>query len=147
MAPKADGAWNLHTQSDGLPLDFFVLFSSFSSVVGNPGQGSYAAANGFLEAMAHHRRARGLPALVVNWGLLNEVGYVARNARVEALMRQHGIIGLHPAEATAILGRLLQSSATQMCVFKLDWRKWSGGFSTNAVPPRFSEVRDGIARG
>jgi acyl transferase domain-containing protein/thioesterase domain-containing protein/acyl carrier protein len=140
MAPKADGAWNLHAQSDGLPLDFFVLFSSFSSVVGNPGQGSYAAANGFLEAMAHHRRARGLPALVVNWGLLNEVGYVARNARVKELMRQHGVIGLRPAEATAILGRLLQSSATQMCVFKLDWRKWSGAFPTDAVPPRFSEI-------
>jgi acyl transferase domain-containing protein len=66
LAPKAAGAWNLHCLTEHLPLDFFVCYSSLTSVLGIAGQGSYAAANAFLDALASFRRARGLPALTIN---------------------------------------------------------------------------------
>jgi hypothetical protein len=66
MAPKVAGAWHLHRLTDA--LDFFVLFSSMASVFGTPGQGNYAAANGFLDGLAHFRRARGQAGLSINWG-------------------------------------------------------------------------------
>ena len=74
MAPKVEGAWNLHLLTRELPLDYFVLFSSMASQMGNPGQANYAAANAFLDSLAHYRRARELPALTVNWGALADVG-------------------------------------------------------------------------
>ena len=78
LAPKVAGAWNLHQLTSHEELDFFVLFSSVASVFGSPGQGSYAAANRFLDTLAHYRRARGLPGLSVNWGAWAETGMAAR---------------------------------------------------------------------
>lgn len=78
-APKADGAWNLHQETQHDQLDFFVLFSSRTSQLGGSAIGSYAAANEFLNGLARARRARGLPALSVNWGAVTEVGIAARD--------------------------------------------------------------------
>jgi aryl carrier-like protein len=86
-APKIEGTWNLHnsTLAIGANLDFFVLFSSISGVIGQPGQANYAGANTFLDAFVQYRTALGLPASVVDIGAVQEVGYVARN---EALLRR-----------------------------------------------------------
>ncbi len=140
MAPKVAGAWNLHTRTANLELDFFVLFSSVSAVIGNAGQSSYAAANCFLDALAHHRHGCGLPALVVNWGMLSDVGYVSRTDGLEAVLRHHGLSGFTSAEATAILGRLLQSSTAQVGVFRVRWQKGADSLGGLANSPRFAEL-------
>src|SRR5262249_3656105 len=72
MAPKVNGAWNLHELTLNKQLDFFILYSSAASLLGSPGQGNYVAANAFLDAFAHYRRAKGQPATSINWGVFSE---------------------------------------------------------------------------
>src|SRR5262249_40347498 len=78
---KTAGSWNLHELSARHPLEFFVLVSSFASLLPSPGQGSYAAANAFVDALAHARAARGLPGQAVNWGPWAGGGMAAEMAR------------------------------------------------------------------
>jgi polyketide synthase 5 len=82
-APKVHGAWNLHQATSTLPLDWFCLFSSAVGLLGSPGQGAYAAANGWLDAFARWRRTQGLPATGIGWALWAEVGRAAE-VRAEA---------------------------------------------------------------
>jgi polyketide synthase 5 len=73
-APKVFGIWNLHIATAGQPLDWFCSFSSAAAMVGSPGQGAYAAANSWLDAFTHWRRARGLPATAIAWGAWAQIG-------------------------------------------------------------------------
>jgi NADPH:quinone reductase-like Zn-dependent oxidoreductase/acyl carrier protein len=132
LAPKAAGGWALHRASEGRPLDFFVLFSSMVAIFGGAGQANYAAANAGLDALAHYRRAQGLPALSVNWGPWAEAGMAARlDAREHRRWAQQGIGSMKPAQALAALERLLASGAAQGAVLPIDWnvmaRSWAGG--------------------
>jgi acyl transferase domain-containing protein/phospholipid N-methyltransferase len=137
--PKMIGAWNLHLQTKDLPLDYFVLFSSFSSVLGIAGQGSYAAANAFLDMLVHYRRALGLPALTVNWGPVADVGWLARHAHVNDRLFRQGADALTADVALEVLGRLLPSGRTQVAV--VDFEEQGPQFATSdTIPARFRDL-------
>ncbi len=140
LAPKMTGAWNLHTQTRSDPLDFFVMYSSFASLFGNPGQSNYAAANAFLDALANWRKDRGLPALTVNWGAIADVGVVARSSELQRHFSRLGIEPLRTARALAILGQLLQGTSARAGVSPpLLWSRLSQFFPT-VNSPRFSSL-------
>lgn len=124
VQPKAYGAWLLHERTRDLPLDCFVMYSSVSSIFGNPAQGNYGAANTFLDSLAYHRRAQGLPALTLNWGVLGGEGYVARNERVAEFLARQGTTELTPGEVMQIMEASLTASATQVMAIRVDWAKW-----------------------
>ncbi|WP_348262267.1 SDR family NAD(P)-dependent oxidoreductase [Telmatobacter sp. DSM 110680] len=140
LAPKAIGAWNLHTALAKVHLDHFVLFSSISALIGTPGQGNYAAANSFLDALAHHRRSLGLPALSINWGALGQVGILARNSTLAKQLSSSGLYPFSPEQATEMLGKLLQRNITQIGFVHADWQKLFGKKVGSPVSPRFSDV-------
>jgi amino acid adenylation domain-containing protein len=140
LAPKMTGAWNLHTQTLGRDLDHFILFSSLSSVLGHAGQGNYAAANAFLDALAHYRRALGLPGMTLNWGALAEVGYIARRRALNDRLERQGVLGIPTRQALAMLERAIQRDATQLGVMRVDWSRWSRAGLTGPLPPRFAHL-------
>jgi acyl transferase domain-containing protein/NADP-dependent 3-hydroxy acid dehydrogenase YdfG/acyl carrier protein len=124
MAPKALGAWVLDRHTRSLALDWFVLFSSISAWVGNPGQGNYVAANTFLDALAQHRRAEGLPAISVSWGAVADVGMVAENPVAAATLARVGIRPLPIASVTGALASIIRWNAGNLCIADIDWARW-----------------------
>lgn len=122
LRPKVAGTWNLHELTAGLPLDFFILFSSIAALLPSAGQASYAAANAFLDALAHARHRSGLPALSINWGPWAEVGMavaIDEGSRLTA----SGIKPLRPRDALAALGRAFSIADPQAIVMALDPRR------------------------
>ncbi len=111
IGPKVIGAQHLDAATRDRSLDYFVLFSSATTFIGNPGQGSYVAANGFMEGLARQRRRRGLPALAVAWGAIGDVGMLARNKAVmEGLA---GRVGVTPMEARRCLDLMAEALGSQ----------------------------------
>jgi acyl transferase domain-containing protein/NADPH:quinone reductase-like Zn-dependent oxidoreductase/thioesterase domain-containing protein/acyl carrier protein len=144
-APKVLGAWHLDRLTREDSLDYFVMFSSASTVIGNPGQGNYVAANHFLGALAQHRQRRGLPALTIDWGMLTEIGYVARNTEVIAHLARRGIEGLKPDEALEALFDLFGDDAPHTVVARLDLGKAVALLGNREIPQRLSEMGTGGA--
>jgi acyl transferase domain-containing protein/NADPH:quinone reductase-like Zn-dependent oxidoreductase/surfactin synthase thioesterase subunit/NAD(P)-dependent dehydrogenase (short-subunit alcohol dehydrogenase family)/acyl carrier protein len=121
MAPKTRGAVNLHEATRRDFLDFFVMYSSISAVIGTPGQANYAAANSFLDGFAARLRAEGVPATSINWGALHDVGILARatpEQRRKILGR--GVRPMEKARALSILERALLSERAQVIAADLD---------------------------
>ncbi|MGK7876652.1 MAG: SDR family NAD(P)-dependent oxidoreductase [Xenococcaceae cyanobacterium] len=122
LAPKVMGGWHLHTLTLDMPLDFFVVFSSIAGLLGNPGQANHAAANAFLDALAHHRRSLGLPGLSINWGVVSEVGAGASKEMGDRL-KNKAMGTITPSQGLAVVEELLSSRATQVGVIPMDWSK------------------------
>ncbi|GMV90393.1 MAG: hypothetical protein AMXMBFR82_01710 [Candidatus Hydrogenedentota bacterium] len=136
---KVAGAWNLHRAFADAELDFFVLFSSAASMFGSVGQGNYAAANAYLDALAACRRAKGLPALSINWGPWAEVGMAAQPDRGGRLAQQ-GIASIDPDEGLAAFGMLLGRDVAQVGVVDADWPALQSLFDTGEGTPFLSNV-------
>jgi acyl transferase domain-containing protein/acyl carrier protein len=125
MAPKVSGAWNLHEATLGLPLGFFVMFSSAASALGSPGQSGYAAANAFMDALAQHRHACGLPALSINWGAWTKGGMAAgMSQRAAARWAEHGLGAMSAADALALFADALRRDDAQVMLVEMDWRSY-----------------------
>uniref|UniRef100_UPI003BABA70F SDR family NAD(P)-dependent oxidoreductase n=1 Tax=Stappia sp. TaxID=1870903 RepID=UPI003BABA70F len=105
LAPKVTGASLLDRLTRSDPVERFVLFSSATTLVGNPGQANYVAANGFLEGLAAARRHAGLPGLAVAWGAISDAGFLARNADVGDLLSRK--LGRHALRAEEALDGLI----------------------------------------
>ena len=124
LAPKVKGAWNLHQQTNHIDLDFFVCFSSIAAVVGWAGQSNYAAANAFMDGLAHHRRAQGKSALSINWGPWGGSGMAANlDERDIQRMNDAGMEALSPEQGLAALSQLLAYRVPQAGVFDLNWSR------------------------
>ena len=140
LAPKVLGAQLLHAKTQQLPLDFFVLFSSATTLFGNPGQGSYVAANSAIESLAIYRRNAGLAATCVRWGAIDDVGFLARNERLkDALQHRMGGAALQSGAALDEMEKMLLLNQSGLGVMELDWRALAR-FLPTAASPRFSDL-------
>ena len=143
MAPKAHGAWILHQQTRSIPLDLFVLFSSATTWMGNPGQGNYVAANAFLDGLAQHRRAEGLAATSISWGALADVGMLATNAQAAEHLSRMGIHAFPVASATEALSHVLAWDPAMLAVMDIDWTRWRQVQPAAARCPRLARLLGG----
>src|SRR6185312_449904 len=121
LAPKVSGSWNLHQLTAHLPLDFFVLFSSIASVMVNGGQGNYVAANAFVDALAHFRRARGLPATSINWGPWGNVGMALNVKNIDHRLAREGLQAIEAREGMDLFARILREEPVQILAVSIDW--------------------------
>jgi acyl transferase domain-containing protein/acyl carrier protein len=145
MRPKVRGTWLLHEETRNLPLDFFVLFSTGSALLGSAGQGNYSAANAFLDGIAHYRRALGLAATTINWGAWSDVGMAAALGEPgRRRWRELGLDLISPAEGIHALERILGEDVVQVAVLPFDWARFVQR-SERVVRPILARVAVGHA--
>lgn len=141
LIPKVRGGWNLHTLTREMALDHFVLYSSVTTYIGNPGQANYVAANAWLEGLGCMRRAEGLPVTCIGWGPIGDAGYLTRNQEVkDSLASRLGAEPLCVEMALQMLGRALSAPQSNVSI---------GDFQFNALArllpsaqgPRFMTLR------
>lgn len=125
--PKVYGSWLLHEYTKSLELDFFILKSSLLSLLGSAGQGNYAASNTFLDSLAAHRRAKGLPATAINWSAWSGGGLATfSGARGEAMWSSLGVKFVSPALAMQAFDKLMHRDVDQIAVAIADWPTYAG---------------------
>ncbi|MYW58228.1 SDR family NAD(P)-dependent oxidoreductase, partial [Streptomyces sp. SID8370] len=148
LHPKAHTAWHLHTHTQTHPLTHFLLYSSLSGLTGTPGQANYAAANTFLDALAHHRHTQGQPATSLAWGLWDE-----RSALTEKLgeadlarMARDGVLPLSNDEGLALFDAALAGRQPLAVGAGLDLAALRARARAGSLPPLFRELT-GVSRG
>ncbi|MDT3443225.1 type I polyketide synthase [Pseudofrankia sp. BMG5.37] len=122
MRPKVDAAWNLHELTGVADPPLLALFSSVAATLGNGGQGNYAAANAFLDALAHHRHALGLPAVSIAWGLWEPSSGMTQNLDAAGLARLHrsGIEAMPADGALSLFDAALELGAAHVVAARFD---------------------------
>ncbi|BBX92836.1 type I polyketide synthase [Mycolicibacterium boenickei] len=140
-SPKVYGAWNLHEATTGQPLDWFCSFSSAAALVGSPGQGAYAAANSWLDAFAHWRKAQGLPATAIAWGAWSEIGQGQNLAQDEAM-------AIQPDDGAYAFDALLRHDRTHTGYAPVAGAPWLASFAkTRPFAEAFRNLDKGRAGG
>ena len=136
--PKVYGSWLLHEYTKSLELDFFILKSSLLSLLGSAGQGNYTASNAFLDSLAAHRRAAGLPATAINWSAWSGGGLATvSGARGEAMWSSLGVKFVSPALAMQAFDKLMHRDVDQIAVAIADWPTYAGRVGK---PPFLAEL-------
>ncbi len=144
MAPKLKGTWNLHMLTQDMPLDFFTLFSSGASLLGSTGQGNYAAANAFMDGLAHYRRLRGLPAVSINWGAWSEAGMATTSTQIQRQLVKDGMQPIGLVQGMEILEQVLEQSPVQIGVLPIDWTKFVQHFMGSEKPAFLERLLNGV---
>jgi NADPH:quinone reductase-like Zn-dependent oxidoreductase/acyl carrier protein len=146
LAPKSDAAWYLHELTQHMDLSTFVLFSSAAGVLGSPGQGNYAAANAFLDALAAHRRAQGLPATSVAWGLWEQASGITGDLSEADLSRmtRSGVKALSSEEGLELFDTTFNADEALMLPAPLDLKALRAKARTGVLPALFSELVRGV---
>ena len=134
LAPKIAGAENLDRLVRGEKLDYFVMYSSVTTLVGNPGQANYVAANAYMEGLARRRRHKGLPALAIGWGPILDVGVVAQDERLQSgLQRLTGVTGMLAREALALMEQALEQPGASPELAVMTISPSEGSFSSDRL--------------
>ncbi len=144
MHSKVAGSLALHRLSTTYALDFFLLFSSVAHVMGSAGQANYASANGFVAALAHARRARGLPASVIHWGPWADVG-MASAERLHRKIVQSGLLLLAPETALATLADALADGHAETLISRFDWSRVAAYLGDRVALPLLSDLLGSLA--
>lgn len=145
LSPKVEGAWNLHLLTRDLPLSFFVLFSSLAGTIGSASQGAYAAGNAFLDGLAAHRRALGLPGSSLAWGPWAKVGLAAGlDSRLRARLARQGIGEIEPQQGVALMTAAMQYQEALLVVAPLDLRAAAQAFGS-AIPSLWRALLESVA--
>jgi myxalamid-type polyketide synthase MxaE and MxaD len=135
LRPKVAGAQALHEATLDLNLDFFTLFSSASSVLGQFGQAAYAAGNAYMDHLAHWRRAQGLPATAINWGPWAEIGLYARSSGTDKTGRS-GVYPMLPHQGLQAMELIHTAAPTQIVVISAEWSRIPPSPLLSEVAPR-----------
>jgi len=138
--PKAVGCWHLHEATKEMDLEHFVSYSSISAIYGNPGQVSYVGANSFLDNFSSWRRAQGLTAMTINWGVIGDVGFVARSGNVGGLLYKQGWKAFSLQQALVVLEQMLLNNPVQRVATDSDWEMIGSFFPHSAKSSRFSHL-------
>ena len=142
LRAKVDAAWNLHELTRDAGVAAFVLFSSLAGVVGSPGQGNYAAGNTFLDALAAHRRASGLPAISLAWGLWDQASDMTGHLEAAELQRlgRDGVLALTAEDAMALFDAALTVDEAFLAPARLDRAALRARSAQGLLPPMFAEL-------
>ncbi|MGH3635487.1 MAG: SDR family NAD(P)-dependent oxidoreductase, partial [Mycobacterium sp.] len=140
LRAKVDAAWNLHELTRDLDVSAFVMFSSMAGLVGSSGQANYAAANSFLDALAAHRRANGLPAISLGWGLWDQASDMTGglDAANRARLGRSGVLALSSAEALQLFDTAMIIDEPFLAPAHIDTAALRGNAAV--VPPMFTDL-------
>ena len=142
LSPKIKGGWNLHRAfaEHGVQPDFMIGFSSIAQATGSAGQTNYIAGNAFLDALAHYRRALGRPGTAIDWGVIADAGFVARNAALASYLESLGQFGLARTDTDAALELAIARDAPSFIYSRADWEQVARANPALGNSPRMSGV-------